>query len=135
MSLSEMLACLLMKRSPLTQRTPLKRGKPLAKVSAKKQSWHDKYHAKTDEDKMIQHCANCGLSGNKNGPWLERHHFRGRHGENIMHYVYICGPGGCGIHRQIHDNGKLAREQGWLWKEYDGLPHDPNQKIPWEKQV
>jgi len=125
-----------MKRSRLQRKTPLKRGKPLAKVSAKKQSWREKYYAKTAEDKTIQHCANCGLSGNKNGPWLERHHYRGRSGENIVHYVYICGARcGCAIHKQIHARGTWAREEGWLWKEYDGLPHAPNQKIPWEKQV
>lgn len=124
-----------MKRTPLKRGTkPLKRT-PLAKISKSKQSWRDKYHAKTAEDKTIQHCANCGLSGHKSGPWLERHHFMGRQGENIMHYVYICGPGGCGIHRQIHDQGTWARESGWIWPEFEGRPHDLNQKIPWEKQV
>lgn len=68
----------------------------------------EKYEAMKEADSHLQRCGLCGKSGAKH--LMDRHHINGRWGDNIFNYRYYCRP----CHRWIHQNPKLAIEQGHL---------------------
>ncbi len=68
----------------------------------------ERYEAMKEEDEVLQRCPYCHQLGSKND--MDRHHPRGRHGENLLKYFYahrLC-------HGAIHDNPKEATERGLL---------------------
>lgn len=66
------------------------------------------YDAEREADADTQECAVCSIAGSKRS--MDRHHPRGRHGDNLLSYVYVhrlC-------HKLIHDNPKWAEGKGLL---------------------
>lgn len=61
---------------------------------------------KLDEGKEAP-CQKCGMIGNV-GTTIDRHHPRGRRGENLLYYIYVCRD----HHIWIGANPKEAFELG-----------------------
>lgn len=123
-----------MRKTPLNRRTPLRRGtKGLAKsrlsrMSPEKKSWMALYRAQVEAEEKAGF-VRCAESGELvRIEFRERHHVCRRLGHRIMIYVYITK----GLHRWIEDNVKKAIEIGWIRKEGEGYPKDPNQFRPWQ---
>lgn len=61
---------------------------------------------------------------------LERHHPKGRIGDHLYHWIYLCEP----CHRWVHEvDPKRAYETGWLQPEYKKRPPNPNHPNPYLK--
>ncbi len=108
--------------------SPMKRKKALNKVSAKKRRWMDQYVVQKIRGAEWQKCPHCVGYAHKS--MMEPHHPFGRVKERLLIYVWICK----GLHQWIHDNGKVARELGWIQPQFDGRKADPSLPRPWEKQ-
>lgn len=67
------------------------------------------YEAMKADDAQTQRCRVCGVSGSKD--YLDRHHPRGRSGENILIYFYVHR---IPCHKHIHDNPKWAEANNFL---------------------
>lgn len=102
-----------MKRSRLTRRTPMKRTKPLRKMSAKKASRMPMYRAMVKYEIELQRvrtngpnvCLRC-----KEISDVEPHHTQDRIGDSLFVFVLICRR----CHSWIHTHTKLSRKEGWL---------------------
>ena len=69
----------------------------------------DEFEAKRNTDAILQECAGCGeLLYYRQ---MDRHHPAGKHGTNILKYVYLCRT----CHREVHDDPKVATRRGLLW--------------------
>ena len=60
-------------------------------------------------DNIAQECAGCGVRMYYRE--MDRHHPAGKHGTNILRYVYLCRQ----CHREAHDQPKVATRRGLLW--------------------
>ena len=87
---------------------------PLKKVSDKQKERLKKYNAMFHDDDFNQSCAACKRSGSKFD--FERHHPKGRGGEHLYEYVYVCVP----CHRWVHENHNEAAKKGLILPEYRG---------------
>ncbi len=94
--------------------------KPIAKFSsnrAKRNAAYlvaNKLFLTKDENKF---CPVIALLENKTVPATEVHHTNGREGERLNDQKYWLGVSRKG-HQWIHANPELARESGWLTKNY-----------------
>lgn len=78
-------------------------------VSKKRQKWIKAYQSKKEADDMVQTCPVCNRRGLKT--YMDRHHTQGRNSlEAILTYIYVHRE----CHNKIHENGKWARENGFL---------------------
>jgi hypothetical protein len=93
----------------------------LKKYSKKNEEKLDRYHWMCYTDTETQSCFMCGLVSHKD--ILQRHHPKGRGGDNILYYKYVCAdattctvrnPQRRGGHDGIHSNPNWAREKGYL---------------------
>lgn len=92
----------------------------LRKASEKKKEKLKEYR-KAINSEVEQPCIKCGSTFN-----LTRHHYKGQ--KFITEYIILCQS----CHDFIHANSRWAKEVGWLFSEYSGLPTNPNQPIPWQ---
>jgi hypothetical protein len=60
-------------------------------------------------DAVLQECVGCGQ--NLYYRMMDRHHPAGKHGTNILRYVYLCRD----CHREVHHDPKVATRRGLLW--------------------
>lgn len=67
------------------------------------------YEDQRSSDTVLQKCVSCGQVMNYKA--MHRHHPAGRHGTNILRYIYICPH----CHDECHNNPKEATERGLLW--------------------
>lgn len=96
-------------------------------MSKEKKSWVYEYRKQVAAEER-EGWVICAQSGERvRIEFRERHHVARRVGVCIMIYVYIPR----GLHRWIEDNAKKAVELGWIRKEAEGYPKDPNQFRPW----
>lgn len=105
-----------MKKSPLKRYTPLKSGGNqlkrsgrLRNASSKRQREYKEY-SKAKKAYLALHpkCERC-----KNKKSDDIHHKAGRVGQWLCRYEYfaaVCRQ----CHNEIHENGVLARKQGWI---------------------
>ena len=78
-------------------------------ASKKRQKWLAKYRAKAAADDLIQTCPVCGERELKT--LMDRHHTNGRATlSDLLTYIYVHRK----CHDKIHQNGKWARENGFL---------------------
>lgn len=106
-----------MNRQPIQRKTPMKRGKPLRRVS-KKRAAENKTYAKQRAEFLAKHLhceiciAMCLFVGEMRPP-SDVHHQNGRNGRRLLDEAYWLAV--CREHHQwIHDNPKEARQRGWL---------------------
>lgn len=98
----------------LQRKKPMKRGKPLRKMSAKKAARIPRYRSMVRASKSEQRertggclvCRRCKSICDD----LETHHTHGRSGDNLFIFVMLCAP----CHRHIHTHAKQARIDGWI---------------------
>lgn len=108
------------RKTPLRSKTPLKRGGRLRNASAKRQSEYKEY-AKAKKAYLALH-PNCERCKNKKSNDI--HHKAGRVGKWLCRYEYfaaVCRQ----CHNEIHENGGLARKQGWIIDTFR-VPQDPD---------
>ncbi len=120
-----------MKRSGFIKRkTPMKRGTcqlkrtRLKSQSTEKAKWAKLYIQKKKDGDPFVKCEVCKSIGTKG--MFHPHHPLGRIGERILRFVWLCPM----CHSEIHDNGKWAREQGYLMPEFDGRPRPEGHPNP-----
>ena len=66
------------------------------------------YRDSKDAAHPVQRCACCKQLGAKKG--MHPHHPKGRHGRNLLRYIWVHVP----CHRWIHANPRLATARGLL---------------------
>jgi len=87
---------------------PLVRNKNINKISKKTKDSLALYTEKRSLDHEQQVCFVCKTENHKSN--MEPHHPKRRLGDNLMYYKYVCQE----CHRWIHENGKKAKELGYL---------------------
>ena len=70
--------------------------------------WERLYKKAKADAPIIQRCPVCLEVANKN--LMDAHHTRGRHGENILNFIYVHRA----CHDWIHNNVKEATEMGFM---------------------
>ena len=76
---------------------------------SRKQELRKQYEAARWGEPFCQECASCG--GPSNTSQMDRHHPAGRHGTNILRYIYLCRA----CHTECHADPKEATRRGLLW--------------------
>jgi hypothetical protein len=121
------------RKTPLRSKTPLKRSKGLKRggrlrnASPKRQREYKEY-AKVKKAYLALHpvCEKC-----KKAKSQDIHHKAGRVGQWLCRYEYFAAV--CrGCHDAIHENGVLARKQGWI---IDTIHAPPNPEAPPQGQA
>ena len=77
-------------------------------MNRKRAEWEKKYREQASRDAPVQQCALCHKSAHKNE--MDKHHMRGRHGENILRYCYLHRP----CHDWVHSNVAEATKRGLM---------------------
>lgn len=104
-----------MKRTPLRRKTPLKAKTGLKKqarlnpVSRKRQKQLDQYRRQINDEPEVQACALCHMMESIQN--MQRHHKRGREGEQLLKEWVWVHPG---CHEWIENNRSEAKEKGLL---------------------
>lgn len=111
------------------KRTPLKRGKPLAQQSKVKLKWKAQYDLIIKEFRK-RGCAKEAMNGKVYAlDRLEPHHVCGRKRHYLLIFCWLLKE----VHREIHDRGIAAREEGWLQPEFSGRALQGRRLRPWQK--
>lgn len=76
---------------------------------SKKTDLKKKYEESRSLDAVLQPCLSCGQMLYHR--MMDRHHPAGRHGTNILRYIYLCRD----CHRMAHHDPKAATRRGLLW--------------------
>ena len=78
-------------------------------MNPRRLAWELKYKKAKAEADPLHQCPVCGRWNHKDA--LTPHHPRGRRGENIMEFFYVCE---IPCHRWIHAHVKEATARGWM---------------------
>jgi hypothetical protein len=116
-----------MKRSPLKRRTPLKSGNRLRRASPKRQREYKEY-TQVRNAYLTLHpiCERC-----KKAKATDIHHKAGRVGKWLcldQYFAAFCRS----CHNDVHENGVLARKQGWIIDTFHALlgPDQADKALP-----
>lgn len=69
----------------------------------------ERYEAQRNVDGILQDCMACGQRLYHRT--MHRHHPAGRHGSNVLKYIYLCPQ----CHDECHQEPKVATRRGLLW--------------------
>lgn len=85
----------------------------IKQVSTKGAIRHRQYVKLRDSDPRRFICGRC-----QSTDIIECHHPRGRVGDNLFHFVFLCGSnpssGKMGCHQFIHKHPAIGKSEGWL---------------------